>query len=83
MQTITARFLRTLSPLLFAWGFSSVSLLAQTDQTVTGNLFVVGDSDLSGNTLSFGSRNAPLSTTPGAIWDYADGTTPQITWSAT
>ncbi|MCX6937065.1 MAG: hypothetical protein NTU80_04090, partial [Verrucomicrobia bacterium] len=24
-----------------------------------------------------------LSTTPGAIWDYADGTTPQITWSAT
>ncbi len=89
MKTTTARSLRCLPPLLLAWGLSSVSLLAQTNQTITGNLSVVGLSDFggnpdfNGNSLSFGSRNAPLSTTPGAIWTYIDGTTPQITWSAT
>ena len=88
MKTTTARSLRSLPTLLLVWGCSSVSLLAQTNQTITGNLSVVGISDFggnpdfNGNSLSFGSRNAPLSTTPGAIWTYADGTTPQITWSA-
>ena len=81
MKTTAARSLRSLPPLLLIWGCSSVALLAQTDQTITGNLFVIGNSDFGGNSLSFGSRTAdPL--LPGAIWNYADGTTPQITWSA-
>lgn len=60
--------------------FGSVALA--TDQTVDGSLSVTGDTDLGGNTLSFGTR-ADFGTIPGLNLLYSDATAPTIYFNAT
>ena len=80
MKSLPVGLVRACVSLAFASSF--VSLALATDQTVDGNLSVTGDTDLGGNTLSFGTRT-DSATTPGLSLLYSDGTVPTIYFNAT
>lgn len=80
MNSLTAAFARVCLSLALISSFGSAALAA--DQTIDGNLFVDGDTDLGGNTLSFGTRT-DSGIIPGLNLLYSDATVPTIYFNAT